>query len=868
MTSVLPAHRSTHDRTLVIRLAAPSSVHSRLEAEGRFGNAPVTDPEWVHHYAQGALGTYDLVDARAGQSPGGGVWLEVEGRGCALVDPLTFTEEVLSIPLEGLVHGLPEAMLRAPGQAPVSVEPFEVEVSWSITLPPGFRVLHHPDDASIDLGPLSSEVAWRVEGRSVQVSARLRGQSAFLGPAEQEPMFRWLLARARPEVPLGFAPLILGEQGAFCDAIRQVDALAAAHPEERGLGAAQAMVRARAGLREAAVARLEGLAEPHRSYWEGVVLGHNLAGEDGGQGLDREGSIAAHRRAAEGGHPLGSVFLAWTLRHNAAVVLHGHGSAPEAAIEACIQADAQGHRARMDWMVEDLVAVGRYRDALKVVAEQACHMAGSPAAVFAVGQVHGLEAGWAHAQREVQSSRDLHRLFGKGWEVALRRGDYAGARAILERVHSNGRRQEGLRLGMNPLAAEECPWAPDSPEAAVVAAVEAAEPGSALADALAAPTKLYGPEAALALFRGGLEVVEREPGVGVAVRVDLLLFDRTAVWLAEEASGWRVVGAEGDGAPMLAEALRHLHGDAHAMRTWARWAVDAAEGVGFTSKGHNPVTATIGRLFGRVGLTAFESRGGMGGTSPLSRGWAAVRPGVVEEVRAFVQAFALESTTAAPPDLDGLRPALVQALAPQVFDGLVRQGQVEAAREVLDHLPTDAHLLLDIARAHGAAGRHAEALAVGREAVAMAPDDPSVSSRWVHRLLGAGVPRSEVLSDVRAGGAAMEASGTAAWDLCWWLLFGDADDHARARRWAEHAYAAGDRHHAFLHTLALGRALDGEVDGALEAMHAACVDGALDPVFAGVRARLAAVLGDASTATALVASLPEGPWTDRERLTR
>jgi tetratricopeptide (TPR) repeat protein len=199
-----------------------------------------------------------------------------------------------------------DAKRTPPRKAPLQLRPHLTEVIYRLVLPHGFvaRGLAAPADVPLGLGLFQRRDELLPDG-SVQVTVRFRVATPRMTPAEVD-TFRAALAelRARPVAPVALDSEVSRavERGDLRTAVDRSRALIAEDP-----GSAMHHVRFARALLAVGLgqeARDEGqraveLAPESAEVWAefGETLSHDLRGLPFGKGWDRDGAIAAYRKA-------------------------------------------------------------------------------------------------------------------------------------------------------------------------------------------------------------------------------------------------------------------------------------------------------------------------------------------------------------------------------------------------------------------------------------------------------------------------------------------------------------------------------------------------------------------------------------------
>jgi tetratricopeptide (TPR) repeat protein len=238
--------------------------------------------------------------------------LEASDSRCILtgVDGASFRPDLerVFIILPRVVTRTYDARQTPPRKAPLQLRPHLTEVVYRLIPPRGFvaRGLAAAEDVALGPGLFQRRDELLPDG-SVQVTVRFRVATPRMTPAEVD-AFRAALAelRARPVAPVAFDAEVSRavDRGDFRTAVDRSRALIAEEPSTamHHVRFAKALLAAGLGRK----ARDEGqraveLAPESADVWAelGETLSHDLRGLAFGKGWDRDGAIAAYRKALE-----------------------------------------------------------------------------------------------------------------------------------------------------------------------------------------------------------------------------------------------------------------------------------------------------------------------------------------------------------------------------------------------------------------------------------------------------------------------------------------------------------------------------------------------------------------------------------------
>jgi tetratricopeptide (TPR) repeat protein len=364
---------------------------------------------------------------------------------------------VAALPARGLLWGYPDWALsddgtekpEVPGWKPrkndAEFQPFVSEWEYRIVPPLGFEASTLPKNDEMEFGPGRLQRSYQMEkDGAVTVVWRFTSMQARMTPAELTALRKAVVAFGNQDMTVinfHHQAVALLAAGKPREALASYQKLAALHPNEALHHLQIALTLLEGGLGEPAraeVLRATELEPGNADAWDirGYILQHDLVGRWLGSGFDREGSIAAYRKAIELDPKKWNYVadLAVLLEHNAFGERYAEGSdlAGAAALYRSLKDLSKKDAARYDNNLAYALLYGRnWAGTLELCATLARDAARNAICLAALAERDGAPAAIAEAQRRESEETARGKALGEAAVLLTRLRDYQLSLALL-----------------------------------------------------------------------------------------------------------------------------------------------------------------------------------------------------------------------------------------------------------------------------------------------------------------------------------------------------------------------------------------------------------------------------------------------------
>lgn len=324
------------------------------------------------------------------------------------------------------------------------VSPYSAELNYRIIGPPGFELRALPKNTTVNLGPARFSVTYRHNAKEneVFVSTRFSTEKRVYSPAEVDAFRKaWrALDNKTPTVSFQNEAFLSLQNGKIKEAVTKARAVVARYPKEPVHRGRYAMVLLKAGFgihahqeaKKAVALAPESIWLQRTLSW---VLQHDEIGRRFGRGFDREGSLAALRRAKklDPKDVSSRVHLAFLLQHDS----EGRRFAPRAnAKEAVVEYRALRDELKLNDYDDDLMIgllrLEDYAGVRKLLKTLAPSFERQVVEMTAIAAVDGAQAAVDYARRTKYGQEELAKLMGSTMLTLLQNRRYAAAVSLVQ----------------------------------------------------------------------------------------------------------------------------------------------------------------------------------------------------------------------------------------------------------------------------------------------------------------------------------------------------------------------------------------------------------------------------------------------------